>query len=141
MIKGLLSGRDGDIAKVTKTGELVVGPIAYNDSFFRALAVNDQVYNFLGPRPDKRFVIHSLGGRAGFGVSTTQDATLIIYEGASSGASTVDKVLYEDLVLRASVIAIAGVNILVNPGVWVNAKIDDAPFSLTLWGYYINEIT
>lgn len=122
-------------ACVTEVGELVVAPFAYNDIVFNELAANDTAYNFYEPRVGFQFVITGIVARADQQVSSTVDATVVVYEAVSDDTTDVAKVLYQDAMVRGDRIDISP-NVLVREGYWINAKTSDDDIHMNIMGYY-----
>ncbi len=132
---------DRFIAKVTELGQLVVAPLAYDETEFRELAVADTAYNFYVPRSGKQFIITGIRAKADRQVSPTSDADVVIYEAAAPDTTTVSKVLYREAMVQGEFATLLPLNILVNTGVWVNAKTSDDDIHMTIFGYYIPMFT
>lgn len=130
---------NGKRVKVTDSGELVVGPIAYDETEFRELAEDDTAYNFYEPKPMQQFVITGFSMKADRDVSTTVDAEVIIYEATNTTETTVSKVLFQEAMVRGERTSLT-THILVNSGVWINAKTSDDDIHMTIMGYYIPEL-
>jgi len=86
----------------------------------------------------KKFVITGIVANADQQVSTNTGATVIVYEASAEDSTTVDKVLYQDDMIRNDRIVLLPLNILVNNGVYINAKTSDDDIHMTIFGYYIN---
>lgn len=128
---------NGRHAQVTESGELVVAPLKYDETQFVELAEPDTAYNFYEPVPSEQFVITGLNFKADRQVSTTVDAQVIIYEAVSIDTTAVAKVLFQEAMVRGERTGLSSLHILVNVGVWVNAKTDDDDIHMTIMGYYI----
>jgi hypothetical protein len=124
-------------ARVTGLGQLVVAPLAYDETEFRELAVANTAYNFYVPRSGKQFIITGIRAKADRQVSPTQDADVVIYEASAPDTTTVSKVLHQEAMVQGESVALLPLNILVNTGVWVNAKTTDDDIHMTIFGYYI----
>jgi hypothetical protein len=124
-------------AKVTPLGQVVTAPLAYDETEFRELAVDDTAYNFYKPKSGQQFVITGIRARADRQVSTTVDADVVIYEASAEDATTVDKVLHQDAMVRGESFTLIPVNILVRAGKFVNAKTTDDDIHMTIFGYYV----
>jgi len=127
-------------ACVTSNGQLIVTPYAYDDVQFVELAEADTAYNFFEPRHGKQFVVTGLYAKADKQVSSTTEATFVLYEGDSSDTTTVDKTLFSAAVLQYDQISITPMNLLVNKGKFVNGKTTDDDVHVTLFGYYVPEV-
>ena len=141
MIAAQITGsRGGAIAKVTSSGELVVAPLSYSETQFKELAVDNTAYNFYAPKPNKQFVITGIVAKADRDVATATDASVIVYEADEEDSLTVKKVLYQDAMVRGEKISLTDLKILVNAGVYINAKTSDDDIHMTIMGYYIEEL-
>lgn len=123
--------------KVTQLGQVVVAPLAYDETEFRELAVDDTAYNFYVPKSGKQFVITGIRAKADRQVSPTTDADVVIYEASAPDTLTVDRVLYREAMVQGESVSLIPTNILVNTGVWINAKTSDDDIHMTIFGYYI----
>lgn len=130
---------NGLTAKITKSGELVVSPIAYDETVFKELAEDDTAYNFYAPKPGQQFVITSINMKADRDLSQTVDATVVIYEATSETETTVSKVLFQEAMVRGERTTL-NTHILVGAGFWVNAKTTDDDIHMTIMGYYISKL-
>jgi hypothetical protein len=126
-------------AQVTSNGQLVVGPLAFDSTKYLELGTADTAYNFYGAEPGKQFVITGIRAKADKQVSSSVDATVIIYEASSSTSTTVDKVLHQEAMTQGDTVTMR-TNILVNEGKYVNAKTTDDDIHMTIFGYYVGVV-
>jgi len=139
--RAIVTSPDGkSYAIVTPNGEVVTRAIEYDEIKFIELAEPDTAFNFFRPIDTKQFVITSLNGKADQNVSVVADAELVIYEANSETSLTVDRILWEDALIRGDRTGLSPLNILVNKGKYINAKTTDDDIHLTITGYYINEL-
>lgn len=124
--------------KVTDRGQLVVSPIAYDDAKFNELAEPDTAYNFYSPKHNKVFVMTGIVAKADKQVSSTVDATVVVYEADAADATTVDKVLFQMAMVQGDIVSLLPLNILGNEGKFVNAKTTDDDVHMTIMGYYVD---
>jgi len=136
----LTDAKTGAYAKVTQTGQLTVAPFDYSEVVFIVLEEPDTAFNFFRPKDKQQFVITSINGKADQDVSVVVDASLVIYEASSFDTTIVDKVLWEDALIRGDRTGLSPLNILVNKGKYVNAKTTDDDIHLIITGFYINEL-
>lgn len=127
--------------KVSSIGQLIVAPVAYEETKFNELAADNTAYNFYGPKAGQQFVITGIRARADRDVSTTVDAVVVVYEAVASDTTTVDKVLHQENLVRSESINLIPTNILVNEGKYINAKTTDDDIHMTIFGYYIDKLT
>lgn len=131
---------DGNPAKVTKSGELVVAPLHYSETVFNILDAIDTAYHFYPPRPRQQFVITGVVVFADKDVSDASDTVIVIYEADSTTSTTVDKVLIQFGMGKLTSLPLLGLNSLVNKGKFVNAKTGDDDIHMSILGYYISEL-
>lgn len=143
MIKSVVVDGDGSgkKAKVTSIGQQVVGQYAYDEVVFNELAEPNTAYNFYTPKEGMQFVITGVMAYADKQVGTTTGATVIVYEATDPALVTVSKTLIQSEMGQITYITFLPLNILVNEGVWVNAKTDDDDIHMTITGYYIPSTT
>lgn len=130
----------GNKAKVTKSGELVVAPLAYDETVFQELGTANTAVNFFSPKADKQFVITGIVVFADKDISDANDTNIIVFEASDAGTATVDKVLLQFGMGKLTSLSITPLHLLVNNGVWINAKCDDADIHMTLMGYFIDKL-
>ena len=134
-------GRGGIIAEVTPGGHLVVGEHKFDETVPKNLSSINTAFNFYKPISQKQFIIKGIVAKANKDVSTSTDADLVIYEGTSDSTTTVDKLLFEAAMTKHDSLILLGTNILVNEGIFLNAKTDDASIFVTIMGYYIRALS
>lgn len=130
----------GFTAKVTALGQVVVGALAYDETVFKELAEDDTAYNFYKPQSGRQVVITGVLFRADKQVSSTVDATVVIYEASTDASTIVDKILIQFAVVQGDIITATGLNLLVNAGKFVNAKTTDDDIHMTIMGYFIDAL-
>ena len=128
-------------AAVSQLGQLIVAPYAYDKTEYKELAAPNTAYNFYVPESGQQFIITGIRAKADRQVSPTSDADVVIYEAAAPDTTTVSKVLYQEAMVQGEAITLVPTNILVNTGVWVNAKTTDDDIHMTIFGYYIPVFT
>ncbi len=136
--------RDGDsgrVVAVSPIGQLIVAPFAYDDTAFRELAEPNTAYNFWPPRAGEQFVITGVLFRADKQVSSTVDATVVVYEATTDSTTTVSKISIKFAVVQGDIINAVPLNILVKEGRYVNAKTTDDDIHMTILGYYIEALS
>lgn len=134
---------NGNTVVVTKSGQLVIAPLSYDQTSYNLLDVDGTIYNFYGPLPRKQFVITgfiAVGNKSIAG--SPAEAVTEIFEANSEDADITNdafRCLVKFAIATSQEIS-PSLNILVNPGVWVNATMNNDDVHLTLFGYYINEL-
>lgn len=130
-----------NVSSVSQLGQVIVAPYAYDETEFRELAVDDTAYNFYVPKSGKQFIITGIRAKADRQVSPTSDADVVIYEASAPDTTVVDRVLYREAMVQGESVTLVPTNILVNTGVWINAKTSDDDIHMTIFGYYIPVFT
>lgn len=128
----------GNKAKVTKSGELVVSSLEYDLTNYLEISSTGTAYNFYTPKSGKQFIITGFLAVADKGI--VADAIIEIYEASSPTETTVLKALPKFALTKNANVSPTPLRILVNDGVWVNAKSSDTTIHLTMFGYYINKL-
>ena len=131
-------GSSGAKAGVTKSGELVVAPLSYDEIANQTLDSAGVAENFFTPISEKQFVVTGIVANADKAVTT--DVVVDVFEADSLTSATIDKAIFHFEMLKNGDKDLIGLRILVNPGVFINAKADDANVNMTIMGYYINKL-
>lgn len=131
--------KSGRFAKVTSEGALVVAPPSFNLVKFNELAEDDIAYNFYAPLPGKQFVVTHIFAYGDKEVSGPSNATVEVYEAADSGATTVEKIILQFEIGQNQFHPFTNLNLLVNTGVFINAKTDDDDVHMNVLGSYIDD--
>ena len=132
-----LVGSNGRVVQVSSNGQLAVAPIAYSTGTFNNMSAVDTAYNFHVPRAGKRFVV------TGLIVSTSRNvgvngASIVFYEASAVDSTTVDETILELDMPKSDILPISGANIILNEGVFLNGKTDDAEVLATVFGYEVD---
>ena len=125
-------------ATVTKNGQLVTAPVAYDQVKTVSMNVNDAGFTFFVPRVGEQFVITAMLLTADKNVST--DCLVEVFESTGEASNSVSESILAIEMLKNSSRDITGLNFLVSEGVYVNGKTDDNNVSATIMGYYINKL-
>lgn len=124
-------------ARVTRTGQLVVGSFAFNLTKFNELGTAGTAANFYKPKANQQFVIDGVIATADKQVGANEDAVVTIFEATDDTTSTQDKVLLTFVMTQSSSLALSKLNILVSEGKFVNAETDNDDIHLNILGFYI----
>ena len=100
-------------------------------------AVADTAYNVFEPRPGHQFVTTALKIRGSKDVSNTIDATVLVYESLGPLSTTSARDIFSELIVRFESTTLAPINILINEGVYINAKTTEATATVTITGYFV----
>lgn len=119
---------------IAKGGTIPVSGI-FDEIEFNELAVANQAYNFYQPLAGSRFILTGVVATADN--SVTGDATVIIYEASTPETATVDKVLFQFVLLKNQQLVIPNFQIAVSPDVWVNCKTDDDDVHTSIVGHFV----
>jgi hypothetical protein len=134
-------GKNGVKAFVSDYGVVAVGPLEFDNTIFQALDAADTAFNFYEGRAGENFIVSGLRLKATRSVDNATDATIIIYEASSASSTVVDKIIYQEGLVRGESASFLPVNILVTEGKYVNAKTDDATVNINIVGYYVDSLT
>lgn len=131
-------GSKGATARVTNSGELVVAPLSYDEVANQTLDAANVAENFFTPISNKQFVVTAILLNADKSVTT--DVVVDVYKADSLTSTTIDKAILHVEILKNGQRDITGLHLLINEGVFINAKADDANVNITIMGYYINKL-
>tara|TARA_R110002126_G_scaffold1757_2_gene10557 strand:- start:3450 stop:3851 length:402 start_codon:yes stop_codon:yes gene_type:complete len=131
-----MAGLSVDIDGVTiaKGGTIPVSGL-FDEIEFNELAVINQVYNYYRPLAGSRFILTGVVATADKDV--VADATVVIYEASNPESTTVDKVLFQFVLLKNQQLVIPNFKIAVTPDVWINGKTDDDDIHMSLVGHFV----
>lgn len=126
----------GNEATVTEFGQLVVAPVDYSEPVAQVLSSAGTTYNFIEPVADKSIVITDIILTANKGVGVN-DATVSIYETGSIDSLISAKDILNLEMIKQSNLVLTGLNMIVPPGLFVNALTDDASIFVTIMFYRV----
>jgi len=128
---------EGKHVDVNENGELLIANGPYDDVVFNELDAINTAYNFYGPYGEKQFLMTGFMAYGDKQVSSSTNATVIIYESSDIDSTTVDKVLFQFEIGQNQSVPFPNLRILSNKGVYINAKTDDDDIHLTIVGHYV----
>lgn len=126
----------GGRACVTPNGELVVAPIAYDSVKSLSLSTINIAFNLVAPSPNREIVITGLSMYANKGVGNN-DAVVEIYTATSATDTVVGTAVFTTEIPKFASQTFLPLNVLVDEGVWINAKTDDNTIFVTVTYHYI----
>lgn len=130
-------GTSGHKASVTSLGQLITAPLDYDIDSSVTFDAVDTAFNMVPPLSGKRIVISGILLYANKGVGP-DDATVEIYEADAVDSIVVLKHIIQTEMPRKTPRDILPLNLLTNPGVWINGKTDDISIFTTLFCYYVD---
>ena len=133
-------GNSGRVADVTPDGALAVGPVSFNLVQFNAMDLVNTAYNFYSPKSEKQFVVTAIFAYGDKQVATATNATVEVYEASSTTSVTVDKIIMQFEIGQNEFHPFTNLNLLVNAGVFINAKTDDDDVHMNILGYYVEAL-
>jgi len=128
-------------ARVTRTGQLVVAPFAYDETKFNVLDVAGTAVNFFTSKADSQFVITGVIATGDLQIAANAVAEVVILEGDNETDATGTKTLIQFGITRLQSVSYLPLNLLVTEGKFVNAKTDDDDVHMTIMGYFIPALT
>jgi|TARA_Y100000296_G_scaffold87229_1_gene130769 hypothetical protein len=140
MIPVKLVGKGGVEVDVDLTGAVRVAEGAFDLTQFNTLDTIDTAYNFYAPKVGRQFLITGFLCFADKDISDASDTVVEIYEATASDSTTVSKCLFQFGMGKLTVLPYPNIRVLVNPGVWINAKTGDDDIHLNIIGHYITTI-
>jgi len=133
-----LVGQNGQQVKVNDAGEVLVANGPYDLAKFNELDAVNTAYNYYRPNGKLQFVLTGFLMYGDKQVSSSTNATIIIYESDQPDSITVDRTLVQVEVGQNQSIPFPNIRILCNRGVYINAKTDDDDIHLTIFGHFVD---
>ena len=130
-------GQSGNIADVTDNGEIIVSPIRPDSVKFVELAEPDTAYTFFPPIQGKSILVTGITAKADKQVSSTVDATVVVYAANNETTTTPTAVVYQDVMVEGDRIALTNLNLLVGEGCYINAKTTDDDVHMNIFCRYV----
>ena len=132
MIDARIYGDGKHSPKVTKYGELVVSAGNTNTVSSQALdAVNTGVM-FVRPEMGSAIIINQIIIAAEKSVSSSTSAEVIVYESTTGTGTAEHKRVLKMSIIKNQTESFSGLNLLVEEGLWVMAKTDDATVDVSI---------
>lgn len=135
-----LEGADGNTVRVSRSGELVVSPIAYDETSFQELGEINTAYNFYPPIPKKQFIITGMLAIADRDIGTGNNSTVTIYEATDPNSLTIEREILKFEIARLQVITFTPIRVIVRKGYYINGQCDDDDVHINLTGYYLDAL-
>lgn len=132
------SGNGGE-AKVNSEGGLAVSPPSFNLIAAKELAEANTAYNFYSPRSLKQFIVTHIFAYGDKEVAGNTNASVVVYEAGDTGTITVDRIIMQFEIGQNEFQPFSLLNLLVNKGVFINAKTNDDDVHMNILGYYIDD--
>ncbi len=127
----------GNIAMVTRQGQVITAPIAYSGAYNAEANLDDTAFNLVVPIAGKRFVLTDILLYANKGVGVN-DATVQLYEATAPDTTTVYRAILTFEMVKQTARDFTGLNLICSEGRWINIKTDDNTIFATVTGYYID---
>ena len=129
--------KSGNAASVSEYGQLIVAPLQYSKSVAQDLDPINTAFSFIEPRMGQKIVITDIIASADKNVSVTSPADIVIYTADGPEQLTPTEVIVNPQLIRADNLPLIGLNMLVDQGLWVNAKTDDNIVKVTIMYYRV----
>jgi len=132
----LIDPLSGNIARVTKYGEVITGDLAPSTTVQKTLSVDNLVYNLLAPKAAQEIIITGLVFNGDKLVSQTIDATVTLYKADfADGAPTAANTIISNQIQRNGRLVLTGIKLLVEAGKFINVTSSDSNIYVTLFYY------
>lgn len=128
----LKGARNSTEVEVSDFNELFVTNRFPNESKFNSIA-DANAYNFATPIINANYVLQGVICNAE--KSVTSSAIVDIYEATAVDSTVIVKSILRFDINKLATVSLSNLNIIINKGVWLNAKADDVTVNLTLLGY------
>lgn len=129
--------KTGNVARVTKFGQLVAAPLDYSVPIEVDLVLPGVAFNFLEPVPGESIVITDIIVSSNKDVSQTDPAEVDIFEADTVDSTIANPRIIKPQLTRSSNLTLNGLNLLVPEGKYINATTTDATIILTIMFYRV----
>lgn len=131
-----LVGHDGSRANVSSSGEVIIAPVAANESIHHSMSIINTAYSFAFPVVGKRMRLQNIliYGNKAIG---TNDASIVIYTANSATSTDIIETILELELPKYASRDLIGLNREIGEGLFLNAKTNDITVFLTMMGYYV----
>jgi len=126
----------GNVAQVTRFGQLVVAPLDYSAPVEDTIDVIDTAFNFIAPEDRKSIVITDILLNATRS-APVNGALVQVYQAVSATAITVLQQILKSDMPRQVNRDLVGLNLIVPEGRWVNVQSDGVDIEVTLMFYRV----
>ena len=133
----LVDPESGGRSRITEFGQLVVAPISYSSAVEHDMDVINTAFNFAEPVHGKSIVITDIIASANNSVSNTTPADIVVYQADSATSLVSLSGIVRPQLVRANNFILTGLNLIVPPGVWINATTTDDDILLTIMFYRV----
>lgn len=131
----IIDPRNGKAARVTEFEQVVTGNLDFDSVAQARVTVADTAYSLIEPENGKSIIITGLILSGNKSISATTDAVVSVYTAnaiedidAQSGVVEVD-------INRSGRLVLTGINLRVQPGLFVNIKSDQTEINATIFYY------
>ncbi len=126
---------DGNVSRVTKRGELIVGSLDYSEPYYRELPQKDFIYNIVPAVVNQQFVITGIIVSSAKNVSA--DTVVDIFQSRTENGA-IEFPLFTFTILKNTTIPISGLRVITKTTRWINVSADDRTINITILGYYVS---
>ena len=131
----IMGDQDNIKVKVSEFGQLITAPIDYSTPVAAELTTTGLVYNLVEPLSGKSIVITEIAAASDNGVSNNVPANIELFQADGNDSGTVIEYLWRPQLLRGDHDNMTGLNWIIPPNRWINARTDDDNVLLTI-AYY-----
>ena len=130
---------NGNEVDISSNGEILTRAFDYSSFSFQTINAVDTAFNFFKPKQDFQFVFTGIvvSGNRDIGVN---GSILTIYTANADDSTTVLGTPFEIEVPKSTVLPFIIPNVIINEGVFLNGKADDATVRVGVFGYFVPKV-
>jgi phosphomannomutase len=128
----------GQNAKITKDGQLVVGDVDFSHFYLGTAIANDTAVNVVPPKTGKRFIITAIILSGDRSIAANGAVTDVYESDVGPTDGTIETQIIQEEIAKQTRMTATGLHIEVNQGKWVNVKSDDVIVRCNIAGYYVD---
>ena len=136
----LWGGKKNNSPNITGRGQLVTSALSFEQFYLGSTAVANTAVNVVTPLTNKCFVITAIILSADRSVGANGAVTDIFENSVGPTDGTVTRQILQEEIAKQTRMVATGLNIITQPGRWINVKSDDVIVRCNIAGYYVDDI-
>jgi hypothetical protein len=136
----IIGGVTNASPRITKRGQFVTGPLDFEQFYLGSAIANDTAVNVVPPKTGKCFVITAIILSGDRSIANDGAVTDIFENGTGPTDGTITRQIIQEEIGRQQRMVATGLNIIIQPGRWINVKASDVIVRCNIAGYYVDDI-
>ena len=136
----LWGGKKNNSPNITGRGQLVTSALSFEQFYLGSTTVDNTAVNVVPPLTNKCFVITAIILSADRSVAVNGAVTDVFENSVGPTDGTVTRQILQEEIAKQTRMVATGLNIITQPGRWINVKSDDVIVRCNIAGYYVDDI-